>query len=167
MSDVNPLTQVHDALWQLLEDRTEFTDLVPKGNRIKATPAIRNPDKEKMTPQDFPQVRIMAMGVSPHLWSTSCSSKLTVAWEVQIATDQQELCVIHELVWVVFQAFHNWVTTLKPLTWNDKVFVITCVPGEVSLGQSEAALAVGVKGWSAVWIGATIMTFTSSDLQGS
>jgi hypothetical protein len=166
MAEDNPLKQVHDALWQLLEDRTEFTDLVPVGNRIKAVPAVRSPDKEAMAPQDFPQVRIIVVGIEPKLWVSSNSSTLHVAWEIQITTDQQEFSYVYAVTWAVFMALHDWPSTLQALTWNDKVFVTKCVPGEATLGQSEAMLEAGVRGWSTLWAGITQMAFSIIDLQG-
>lgn len=168
MAEDNPLTQVHNALWELLENRTEFTDLVRVGNRIKATPAMRDPEKEQWTAQDFPQVRIIATGLEPHLWATSSSSTLNVTWEVQIATDAQDTTTLFQVTWAVFMALHDWPTTMRALTWNDRAgFVNKCVPGEANLGQSYAMVEANVRGWSTVWTGVTQMAFAIVDLQGA
>jgi hypothetical protein len=166
MAETDPLSQVMDSIWTMLEGRKDFVDLVPPGNRIKSPPAYRDPEKEGHDPADYPEVRIIPIGISAKPYATSSSSQLTLRIEIQIsAGDQRWQPKFFPVVWSIYRAMLDWVMVLTALTWNSQPFVTVCQTEEASIGQSVTELAKNVKGWSAVWAGSVLLTFQSSALK--
>ena len=165
MSADNPLKKVHNATWTLLEARAELMALVKVGNRIKYIGSSPSPEKNEGLGTDFPEMRLLPVGMKPHLQETSTTSKLIVVWQIQIASGDQRLQELLDIEWELYRALKTWSTHLREaLTWQGKEFVTLARPLEtkIVLGNKEADR--GIRGWSAVWTGETQLNFTTSDL---
>ncbi len=147
----NPLTQVTDALWTMLEDNSAFAALVEPGNRIKYDD--RNPEKQARQPADYPQVRIRESGVVFRPYAASNMTSFAKHYLVQIATGEQAYESIHDVEWEVIRAFADWETRLEALQWDvdDSYFVKECtlLKAEQMLDDQEANRKI--RGWSTKW----------------
>ena len=173
MADVNPIIQVYEALWQLLEADSDFTELVKAGNRVKYStvdgvePRVK-PVKEIMQDADLPEVRIVSVSAEPHLQRTSNGSSMQRTFSLQIATgDLRYSEKLWPVEWAALRALSRWAETLLALTWNGKTFVKLVRPGAISEGRAESDLNRGISGWSTIWAITVDMWFTTSDLQAT
>jgi hypothetical protein len=166
----NPIRLVYKALWDLVEAQTQFTDAVPAGNRIKYTGSDPHPEKTaRLPPADFPEVRLVARSMRPHLDRTSNGASLTVAWAFQVNSGSQLFAGLMDVDWAIFLAMSTWASYLmsdedtRP-TWNGEVIVRRCRPVQVDIEMSDTGK---VKGWRDAWVGETDLWFATSDLQAA
>lgn len=177
MATGNPIWDLHNGLWGLLEDATNvatlktagkhFTDLVQNSVRcrIKLTSATeRNPMDEVESTDDFPKVAILHAKTKPRDRTASNATKLGVQWEVLIRTGDQRFDSIFDVEWAIFRQLVNWDTLKTTVTWGDTTPVKLCdmLSSEESLfDQRQNKL---MRGWSAVWIGHTDLWFPHDTL---
>lgn len=160
----NPFTIVHDALWAMLESSSEFTDLVPVGNRIKFSGDNSDPLKSQAITTDYPEVRIVPAGGMAHIYRTSNSSSFNQSFAVQILSGDQRVDFLHfPLQWIVYRVFAKELLTLLALTFNSESFVKNIKPASV---QSAYPSAEGqqIKGWVGIWACEVEMWFSTAGL---
>jgi len=154
-STLDPLSQVHAALWEMLEADPEWCDMVPPGNRIKFSGKSVSPRKDQQaSPADRPEVQIRATAVIPKLYANSSSTEVTARFEIQIATGEQGLdCSLFPVLWETIRAMHNAWGYLRQLTWGgmSKTFVhrVQATPGAIGVSQGDADR--GMLWWSVLW----------------
>ena len=149
-----PLTQVYEALWSLLNASSEFSRLVKLQNRIAFTAA------------DLPEVRLIPTELTLHQGRTSSSTSVELTFELQVATGDQRLDVeLFPLAWAIIKATSNWQATMAALTWQSVAFVVQTLLSEAQIGVSQADLNRGIKGWSSIWKWTALTWFTTTDLQ--
>jgi hypothetical protein len=161
MAETDPITQVHDALWSLLEAHTPFTDTVRNSNRIKFTGASRSPDKDTHSSGDYPEVRIIPVGSSPHIQRTSSSSTLVKSFAIQVSSGDQRANILYDLEWEIYRAMAQWAPTLQALTWKDKTFVRLTRPTTVVTTMATTDMVQ----WADVWSCEIEMVFCTTDLE--
>ena len=148
----NPLTQVTDALWDMLEANSAFTLLVPVSNRIKYDNP--HPEKRNVMKADFPEVRIREYSTNTNIHRTSNSVTFAKQYHVQIATGTQSLVSVHDVEWEILRSFAGWTTTLEALTWDQDAsqFVkrADLANAQQTLESQEANR--GIKGWVTVMV---------------
>lgn len=171
MSLQNPLWQVYNALWSLLESDSDFTTAVPSMNRIKYTSTIdRHPDKDSALDEDFPFVRIRSLGSEPRAHNTSSSSIIDMRWSIEVFSGDQRLATadankISDVSWAIYKALVNWKAYVYDFTWDGKDFKVRhCKAVEVKDSLSDDELHLTQIGWKSVWIGETTVWFTTTDL---
>ena len=164
MPDVNPISQVQSALWTLLEDNSDFTTLVPVGNRLKFDGTDPAPEKDEVSRGDLPEVRVRPVKWKGMMQHTSNSSFAELVFAVEIATGDRGVLSMFDTVFAVWRALHAWQATLGVLEWNSKTFVHGCRTLDADLDLDNKELNRRVRGWSAVWLGRIKMHFTESDL---
>lgn len=165
MSDVDPLTQVHEAFWRMLEGSEDFCKAVKPNNRIKMPAAYGGPEKEKRTDDDYPQVRVILVSLEATIGRTSSSSQLVANWEIQVSTiDQRITSSLFPLLWVIYRAMVNWASHFASVDWEEVMTTLLCRPNVAAIGQSELGLTENKLGWSCVWSGSTDMYFQTSAL---
>jgi len=166
MAYTNPIEQVFDGLWEILEDSAEFDALVPVGpRRVKYIGGSRDPMIHGSTPSDFPQVCIEPVGGFSQAEWTSNSGKMKKTFQVKIATGDKRLDYkIFQVEWAIYRAMSNWRAVMSSLTWKGKAFVdhVGVYDHEETLKERE--MSRGDTGWSTVWTGEVWMHFTTSDL---
>lgn len=164
----DPLSMVFLATWDLLEAHKPFTDLVKPRNRIKLLGDNRDPDKEQISTEDLPEVRIIPAGGTPHLQHTSTGSSWLKRWNIQVSTgDMRVDHLLFPVAWETYRAMSKWAATMQALKWNDRTFVTLARPLQADEGISDRDLNRGIKGWHNVFAGETQMWFLTSDLQDS
>ena len=170
----NPLWQVANALWSMLEANVSFAAAVPADNRIKYTSTTdRSPEKDGALDSDYPCVRIRCIGAKPRPHRASNSSMIEARWSIEIFTGDQRFALETEDkffdVWMaIYKALINWQTYLSTFTWRGNVFKVTfCRATEVEDKLTTDDLHYRQRGWNSVWIVETDIWFTTSTLEGT
>jgi len=151
-STLNPLTQVHDSLWEMLESSEAWCELVEPGNRIKFSGRGVSPRKDQALEADRPEVQIRAITVDSFLNADSSNTKIIAAFEIQIATSQQGFdASLFPVLWETIKALHLYRSFLMALTWEEIPFVkrVQGRPGQIGVGQGDAAK--GMLWWGCLW----------------
>lgn len=154
-STLDPLSQVHAALWEMLEADPLWCDLVPAGNRIRFSGKGVSPRKDQqLSPADRPEVQIRAASVVPYLNADSSNTKITARFEIQIATGEQGLdASLLPILWQTIRALHGYRDYLRQLTWEGATesFVkrVQTTSGAIGVGQGDADR--GMLWWSVLW----------------
>ena len=162
---VDPIGQMIEALWTLLEAHAPLTSMVKTGNRIKYTGENRDPEKRQIADADLPELRIVPVGSTPHPLRTSSSSTIVKRFRVEVSTGDQRIDAgLTALEWEVYRALVNWFNTLAALTWKDHPYVKQMKTNDVKDGKSQRDLERGIHGWAAVWECEVEMWFQTSDL---
>lgn len=166
----NPLTQVTDALWTMLEANSTLADLVPGPNRIKYD--NRSPEKRAAQYADKPLLRIKEFAATAHLYHTSNMSTFVKRYAIEMATGEQSYeskgpnTGIHDVEWNVIRALADWPAQLTGLVWDvdDSTFVksLKLLTAEQTLDNPE--LNRRIRGWSVIWIGEVLFAFSTANL---
>lgn len=130
-SNIDPLTRVHNALWEALEAHSGFTGIVKVANRIKFAGADLKQRKDVAAAGDLPEIRIVPAGGMAHLFATSSSSTLSQNWMIEVSTDQLRLDApngarsvgIFPIKWEIYRAMSKVYAKLNALTFNGESFV--------------------------------------------
>jgi len=150
---LDPLSQVYDAFWELLEADEAWCALVPVGNRIKFAGKGVSPRKDQqLSPADRPEVQIRATSVVPYLNFDSSNTKVSAQFEIQIATGEQGFdASLFPVLWETIRALHRYQSHLNALTWRDVPFVkrTQAKSGAIGVGQGDANR--GMLWWRVLW----------------
>lgn len=165
--EINPLTQVYNALVDMLREREVLKGMVRPGNFIRLSGEMDDPLKEEVLSADFPEIRIISIATIPHHQRTSNSTSLLKSFQIQISTGDQRVDLLLALEWEIHRALIGWQAKLLTLTWNDKTFVKLSKPSQIQDGVSDTDLNRGIKGWSAIWTCEIEMWFTTTDMQAT
>lgn len=165
MPEANPLNQVYEAFWTMLEADTDFSALIPAKNRIKLYGTNnRYPYRDNVNEAGIPEVVVEPIKIEPQIWTTSDKSKVVATWVIRVATGDQRWTSLFNVMWDIYKALANWQATLQALTWNSKAFVVSCesVEAEQTVNNKDANRLI--KGWATVWACTTEMWFDTTDL---
>jgi len=164
MATTNPLRLVYEAIWSFLEAQPDFAAGVPVGDRIKYTGTDPYVDKETLTQSDYPQVRVVARGLAPHLERTSNASSVNVLWMIEISSGTQRFATLFDVEWWILQAMVDWRTHMSGLAMGASGYVTNCRPVQVKTDLGGPQRDKGNKGWSSVWAGETEIWLKTSEL---
>jgi len=151
-STLDPLSQIHAALWDLLEADVAWCALVSPGNRIKFTGKGISPRKDEQTTADRPEVQIRAASIVPYMSFDSSNSKITARFEIQIGTGEQGFdASLFPVLWETIRALHDYRAHLNALTWQSVAFVkrVQATSGAIGVGQGDADR--NMLWWSCLW----------------
>jgi hypothetical protein len=161
----DPISQVYDALWALLEDSRELCSMVDVGNRKKYS-GEGTPEKEQVATADFPEIRIVPVATTPHTQRTSSTSTMLVKFRIEVASGDQRIDAgLFPIEWEIYRAMARWASVVTSLEWNEKAYVITAKATSVQDGLAPANLMRGILGWVALWECEVELFFTTADLQ--
>jgi hypothetical protein len=168
MAELDPLTQVFNAQWTLLENSETFKALVPVGNRIKFNQdTVRSPEKREGITADYPEVRIIPMGGLYQLTVSSSHTRFTKRFQVQVATgDRRVHLYLYPLEIAIIAALSKWPTVMLPMTWKGHGFFTLFELGEAPEGRRETDVLQGVEGWSAMMATKATLHIPNTDLTG-
>ena len=181
MSTGNPLYDVHDKLWALLEDTDNiaslkeagkhFTDLVKDSpvTRIKFTSDTNtNPMADVESTADMPKVAILHGRTTPKEWAGSNADVWGIQWEVLVRTGDQRFTNIFDLEWAILRQLMNWRSgthNLKTsITWNGANPVKLCDILSTEASLFDERQNKNMRGWSAKWVGHTDLWFSHAAL---
>lgn len=173
MATGNPIWDVHDGLWDLLEDTgnashliagsKHFTNLVSDNHwqRIKFTsPTHRNPLTEVESSTDLPKVAIFHARGRPKDRPASNASRLIIQWEILVRTGDQRFDDLMDIEWAVFCQLMNWDSLKTSVVWNSTVYPVKdCNLLSCEESMFDERQNMQLRGWRAVWVGETDMWF--------
>lgn len=168
----NPITDVHTALWTMLEAWTPWTALVVSRNRLKAILTDKDAIKyrETVTPDTVPEFAILQAGCKFGDRQASNATTLTLIWNLLITTGDERLASFADVQWQTFRACLAWDTYLRDVVfWNSAYPVRNC---ELHSSQESRYtrdlggfdLHRGTPGWASVWVCETECWFAHSAL---
>ncbi len=146
----DPFSQIYSALWEALEARQTFKDLVKPGNRIKFD------DRRKLRGQlqaaDLPLVALVADAIDPHLFRTSNGSSFKRRFRFEIYTDDVVITdQAFPVEWELIRAVAAMGDVLTGLAFVKSVRAVQgSAPGPDPDGRSNGwhtAIAVDVEIW--------------------
>jgi hypothetical protein len=173
-SKPNPLTLVHDALWELVAKQPIFADLVKPGNRIQFNdPRVRDPIKASATTADLPEVLLTSEGLSPvRLCRTSSTSSIIKQWGWVITTGDYRLNeFLLPIEWAIIACMMDWKRVLTALRWPPNTsssyehFVKRTDVVGTQHGESDARRNRGIAGFSSIMTIEVEMHFRTLDIQ--
>ena len=158
----NPIQQVYDAIWHLIESNEELTELVKLNNRIRFED--RDPMKDEISTSDLPEIRLVPVGGSSSQGISSSQDRLIKRFRIDISSGTQDVSELFELEWRLFCALSPWQEVLYGLTLNGCKFVIACRGLSIREGITQSDLNRGIRGWSSMWECEIEMFFNKSSL---
>lgn len=162
-SETNPLQQVYDKLWTLLESHSFFTELIDKGNRVKF-------DKEssvqvEISSDDTPEVMIGTTTLDLQYDRTSNSSFLTKRYDILVSSGDKRLQEgLYQVEWEIIRGFSRWRGQLDGLSWAGIPFVIDVRLISGTEGISIPEQNRGIAGWSSILSLEVDMIFNTASL---
>ena len=99
---MNFLDQVYKEVWSVLEENSEFAELVPVRNRIKYAKLITEP--QNGIGSDNPSVRIVPRAGDMNQHASSCGSRMMIGFDIQAVSGTVRIEKIFELYWAIFKA---------------------------------------------------------------
>lgn len=151
-ADKDPLSQVHAALWAMLEADPEWCALVAAGNRIKFSGPGASPRKDVERESDSPSVRIVASQVSLRLNVNSSQSEIAARFEVQVGSAEQGFdASLFPVLWQTFRALHGYREAIMALAWSGQRPVVNVQSQPAAIGVSQLDSDRGLLWWSAVF----------------
>ena len=82
--EVDPTTQVYNAIWDAFDDSEYFREWVRKGNRVKLSSGVLQYIPQAIHRTSGPAVAVEWDGGSNHLWATSDNHEFTLDFTVRI-----------------------------------------------------------------------------------
>lgn len=162
MGTVNPIRQVYDTLWTLLERHNGWSNLVRIGNRIHYLEG-KMPSKDEISTSDLPEVGIIPIGSTPHFDAASNLMLLVKRFALTVATGERNIGQLIDIEFEVYRAMANWHPALRALTWRDFKFCTKSVLTDVA---DTLITERGVFGWVSVWGCEVHMAFPTTLLIG-
>jgi hypothetical protein len=170
--DNNPLRDIYESLWQMLEASAAFVALVPPANRLRLS---RPGDEGELQPAEegslsslAPSVRIVQIGISTDPFCDSRQSALAVRFAIQAASNSPYLDDLQDAQWAIFRASTRWQDFLYQLRWEEAAYVVSCrtlhsqeIPQGRKLDWDESS----GRGWSTVLACEVACQFVTENIQ--
>lgn len=167
MSTTNPFTLAYEALWDCLEAREDFTDLVLPANRIKFTGTKRDPWDRLANVRSFPAVAIVPTQSLSKLAADSDTTDVEKSFGVHVGGGGQRVGDLFDVEFAVLRAMAGWKTTVGAVQWNGRDCVLDCSLFEHPESLDQPLIERGIRGWSCVWAGRLWLSFVTDDLKAS
>ena len=168
MAYTQPLRQVADAFWTMLEADATFAAAVPAANRIKYGSTSRAPDvRRSPLPGSAPQVRIFPVKYTlANLDATSNATFLNIVWSIQVETPDKSLWTLLDVGFRILNACAKWRSYFSTFTYASgktvEVNLVDVLNVEQALGTEPDQ---DITGWREVWQVETRLIFKASDLK--
>jgi uncharacterized membrane protein YgcG len=163
----NPFTDAYEALWDCLEARTDFKALVKAANRIKFTGTDRDPWDRLANVQSFPAVAILPVRKPESASRVDADSHTTDVekwFAIVVGGGGQRLTALFDVEFAVLRAMASWRTSVGAVQWNSRDCVLDCAVYGHPEAMDNQLIERGIRGWSTVWTGRMVFTFTTSEL---
>lgn len=147
----DPLTQIYDGIWKLVEDFQLFADTVRVGNRISLADSSRYPYKESVSTKDLPEVILHPSGGQCFLHDDSDTSRFVRYFQFLISTGDMRVDHLHfPLQWHVIRAISDWKSSIGGLTWKEHPFLYNMDIPDTTEGESDPERNRNIEGWSSI-----------------
>lgn len=151
MPELDPFSQVHNALWTMAERSITLENLIPIRNRIKYEE--ESDKKPQISDADLPELALLAGGATIGVYdnSTQTSVRKNYIWAITTG-DLRVNEVYNPIAWELFRAMRDWDQVLCPLTWENCNFVQKFRLLSADEGMQMMLQNRGIQGWSALWV---------------
>lgn len=164
----NPLTMVYNELWNQLEARTEFDELIKEGNRIKfnySDPA--KVVKTNISEYDVPEILASVESVTGNLRSSSNSTSIIVTYGLYTATaDYRYNDYLAQVQWTLLCTLVDWHSVVGQLKWNGRPFIKQVSLIEDTIGAADInplTQTVRKSGWTSFLTFSVRMDFKTNE----
>jgi hypothetical protein len=144
---VNPLRQINDLLWDMLERHDGWSDLVKVGNRVDY---LRGdfPQMDDISTADLPEVGIIPVGTRMNLHGSSSSMIGHKLFSIVVATGKRAIGPLLDIEFQAYRAMCAFNTLKTSLDWKDHAFCTHMNLVEITDSMLEER---GIYGWVSVW----------------
>ena len=169
----NPIRLVHDAIWDALETKSEFTDLFPNGTRHQMRydstltyPIDPWPEDEFVYPAWYPICRVHLVGRSdPRKDISSHNSQLNMRWRIDVATGQQTQRRLADALWAIYLSYSKLIDqSVDVVEWNSKKYNLYTLDEAIEITDQSKKENRGTIQWVAACQLVTAMIFDTADL---
>lgn len=169
----NPLKLAYNGLWQLLETKSEFTDLFPNNtsHQVRYSSSLDylpEPDMEHPMPANYPRCRIVL--VKPNMRLNFCNdgSSLSPTFRIEICTGHQLQERIFDAVWAIYLSFSKWVNVLRHadtgVKWNGELCITDLHDDGLEVTEDSIERNRGTNQWIAIIQCTITLNFATADL---
>jgi hypothetical protein len=144
---VNPLRQVNDLLWQMLEQHGGWCDLVKLGNRIDYLDG-QFPKMEDIQSADLPEVAILPIGSRINLHASTSSMIGHKLFSIVVATGKRAIGTLLDIEFEAYRAMSGFNVLKRDLDWKGHAFCTHMNLVEITDSMLEER---GINGWISVW----------------
>lgn len=169
----NPLKDVYDHIWTMLESIPDFLTLFPHGtiHQLRYNSPLNyapDPDdNEQMAPADYPRCRItMKLGKSG-TERDSNGSYLTVIYSMEVCTGAMQQPILFDAIWSIYRACLSWRQYVLGQIWNGEYPVVDVDGQHIEATDEDKQRNRGTYQWIAVYALEVKMRFTTSTIKGT
>lgn len=164
--EVDPLSQIYTALFDLANNSERVKRSVHVGNRVRYDDLKdRNPNKRNVAVGDLPEIVLWPVSHTVNLHSTSSSSSITSQFSWMISSGDLRIAKIHNpTAWALLCAMTRWKETMGQLTWSGVNFVKSVNVLSAAVGMSDSDANRNIKGWSSIWVIEVLSIFKTSHI---
>lgn len=172
--EMDPFSQVYNALWTLAESSARLTGLIRLRNRIKWNDkAWTPPDKLEVSDADLPELALLVTQLSGKIRGTSSGSQALIQLDWMLCTGDPNVCrSVLPVMFAVYAAMCPWIAisangqvpTINPVQYKGETFVKRVDLVQANLGLTDPERNRGIRGWSSVWACEVEMWFQTSNM---
>ena len=173
--DTNPIRTVYDALWDLLETKSEFTDMFPNDTPHQlryttdnSTDFAIEPDLKDLSPADYPRCRIVFPGGNSRLNFCRDASALGAKFDIEVCTGHQMQNRMMDAVWAFYLGLSKWLVVLRHedtgVKWNSRLCVTDIADEEIAATSKDDEQNRGTEQWTGVFRITATLDFETADL---
>jgi hypothetical protein len=149
----NPLTLVHDALWNLIDSNPMFDDLIPDKSRFRFnTEDNRKPFKTQNVTADYPQLWVMPTGATFNYHWTSCDTLSVLKYSFVMPTgDWRTQIYLDQLHWAMMCSIAECVPKMQSVLWHNVPLIRKCDVAGIDVGGANPKFFNDIAGFSSIW----------------
>lgn len=149
----------------MLEGHDDFATLVAAPKRIKYSGTLQEAtEKDVLSQADYPQVRVIATAMRPHLQRTSNGSSLEILWQIEASSGERQFADLFAVEWAIYEAMASWRNYFTSLSMDASGYTVQCRAASVRTTLGDPGVDRGNYGWSSVWAGITEIWFATASL---
>lgn len=151
-SELNPISQVYNALWDLT-DVPLVNSQVKIGNKIRFNdPSWISKAKPEVSQGDLPELALVVSQLGANPRANSSSSQLIVTFDWLLSTgDPSVNRGVLPIMWGIFCALCDWPSKAQELTTRGNTFIKNLRFNSAAIGLNDAEKNRGIAGFSAIW----------------
>ena len=169
----NPLRDVYDNIFLMLESNDDFTDLFPHGtvHQLRYNSDLTyEPDPDdngQLAPADYPRCRITMKLGKPGTERDSNGSYLYIVYTIEVCTGLMQQGIMFDAVWAIYRACLSWRQYVLQKIWNGEYPVVDVDATQVEAKDDDTKRNRGTYQWIAVYALEIKMRFTTSVIKGT
>lgn len=164
MAELDPFSQVHNALWDMIERNSELQSMLSESNKIKYD--VETSQKDQISDADLPELVLLSNGMGAGDEDNSSQRTLKRVYTWGIATGDFRINESYnKLCFELYRAMIDAEIVLCPLTWKGNTFINDFRILKANEGLLMRQLERGIRGWSGLWDCQVHFSFCLNDLR--